>query len=75
MIDSGLGTFLAILILLLLAVFGYYNGFMGLLKFARQRARVGVAVLWPGLLTAFVQLGGAALASAIAILFYFSQAR
>jgi hypothetical protein len=75
MINSGLGTFLAILILLLLAVFGYYNGFMGLLKFARQRGSSALAVLWPGLLTAFVQLAGAAAASGIAILFYFSQAR
>lgn len=75
MINSGLGTFLAILILLLLAVFGYYNGFMGLLKFARRRENTALALLWPGLLTAFVQLAGAIVASGIAILFYFSQAR
>ena len=75
MINSGLGSFLAILILLLLAIFGYYNGFMGLLKFARRRGGAALAALWPGLLTALVQLAGAAVASGIAILFYFSQAR
>ena len=69
MINSGLGTFLAILILLLLAVFGYYNGFMGLLYVARQRGTSALAALWPGLLAAFVQLAGAAVASGIAILF------
>ena len=75
MINSGLGTVLALLILLLLAVFGYYNGFMGLLNFSRRRGQAALAALWPGLLTAFVQLAGAVVASGIAILFYFSQAR
>ena len=74
MINSGLGTFLAILILLLVAAFGYYNGFMALLKFAQRRGNT-TAEYRAVILTGLVQLAGAVAASGIATLFYFSQVR
>lgn len=73
MINSGLGTFLVLLILLLVAVFGYYNGFMALLKLGRGKATLvnQRSIIITGLL----QLAGAIVASGVATLFYFSQVR
>ena len=75
MINSGLGTFLALIILLLLAAFGYYNGFMALLKFSLRRGNATLTGYRSTILTGIVQLVGAVAASGIAILFYFSQVR
>ncbi len=75
MINSGLGTFLALLILLLLAAFGYYNGFLALLKFRLRRGNATLTGYRSTILTGIVQLVGAIAASGIAILFYFSQVR
>lgn len=73
MINSGLGTVLALLVLGLIAIFGYYRGFLALLTrratFSENRTVQGGPALAIGLL----QLAGAIAASAIAILFYLSQ--
>jgi hypothetical protein len=73
MINSGLGAVLALLVLALIAIFGYYRGFMALLTrratLSENRTVQGGAALAIGLL----QLAGAIVASAIAFLFYFSQ--
>ncbi|HEX2915126.1 MAG TPA: hypothetical protein VH186_30315 [Chloroflexia bacterium] len=73
MINSGLGTFLALLLLILLAAFGYYHGFLALLTRKailneQRRVKGGTAIA-----LGFLQLLGAVVASAVAILFYFSQ--
>jgi hypothetical protein len=74
MLNSGLGTTLALLILLLVAIFGYYRSFMTLLTrraiWNENRNVQGIPALALGLL----QLTGAIAASALAVLFYFSQA-
>ncbi|MDB5082924.1 MAG: hypothetical protein JWP00_4848 [Chloroflexi bacterium] len=75
MIDSGLGTFLALLILLLVAAFGYYNGFLALLKYSMRRGNTAVVSHRSTIINGLVQLAGAVVASGIAILFYFSQVR
>ena len=75
MINSGLGTFIAILILLLVAVFGYYNGFMALLKYSMRRGHTTFASQRSMIITGLIQLAGAVVASGVATLFYFSQVR
>ena len=73
MIDSGLATVFVVLILGLTAVFGYYQGFMALIlrnvSFGEGRKATGSSAILLGLL----YLTGAIVASAVAILFYFSQ--
>ncbi len=75
MINSGLGTVLALLALGLVAGFGYYRFFITLLtrraSLSEGRVVRGGAAIAVGL----VQLLGAIAASGVAILFYFSQVK
>ncbi len=75
MINSGLGTLLVLLILLLVAIFGYYRGFMVLLTRRAALTESRVINGWPAVLLGLLQLGAAVAASAVAVLFYFSQVR
>ncbi len=73
MIKSDLGNFFTLLILALIAGFGYYFGFMALalrrVQLSETRRVAGLKAIGLGL----VYLAGAIAASAVAILFYFSQ--
>lgn len=75
MINLGFGTFIALLLLGLVAAFGYYRGFMAILTrkatFTEQRILSG----WQAIVIGLVQFAGAAVASGLAFLLYFSLAR
>jgi hypothetical protein len=72
MINSGFGTFMALLVLGAAAVFGYYRGFMALLTrratLTETRTVTGGGAIALGLFL----LVGAAVASALAFGLYFS---
>jgi hypothetical protein len=74
MLNSGLADSLALLILGLVACFGYYQGFLSLVQSSRARLRnstkrsAGVQAIALSLL----YLVAAITASAVATLFYFS---
>jgi hypothetical protein len=72
-LNSGLVTFFVVLALGLAAMFGYYQGFLALIlrrvSLGEGRRAVGRSALIVGL----IYLAGAIAASAVAILFYFSQ--
>jgi hypothetical protein len=73
MINSGLATFFVVLVLGLVAVFGYYRGFMALVM---RRVALGsgrYALGRSAILLGLIYLAGAIAASAVATLFYFSQ--
>ena len=73
MINSGLATFFVALVLGLVAVFGYYRGFMALVM---RRVVLGSGRYVLGrsaILLGLIYLAGAIAASAVATLFYFSQ--
>jgi hypothetical protein len=72
MIKSDLGNFFALLVLILVAGFGYYQGFIALatrkVLFSETRRAVGL----PAISLALLYLAGAVAASGVAVLFYFS---
>lgn len=75
MINLGFGTFVALLILGLVAGFGYYQGFIAMLTrkatFSDQRTLTG----WAAIALGFLQFAGASVATGLAFLLYFSLAR
>ncbi len=72
MINVELGTFFALLILMIVAGFGYYRAFLTLItrraQLTESRNLSGLAALAVGL----VYLAGAIAVSGVAVLFYFS---
>jgi hypothetical protein len=72
MINVELGTFFALLILLIVAGFGYYRAFLTLItRRARLTETRNLSGL-PALLLGVVYLAGAIAVSGVAVLFYFS---
>ena len=73
MLNSGLATFFVVLVLGLVAVFGYYQGFLALVlrrvSLGEGRSASGRSAILLGL----IYLAGAIAASAVAVLFYFAQ--
>ncbi len=73
MIKLDLAGFFALLVLALVAGFGYYQGFIALVtrraRLTEDRQLIGL----PALGLAFLYLAGAIAVSAVAVLFYFSK--
>ncbi len=72
MIKSDLGNFFALLVLALVAAFGYYQGFITLVTRKVQFSETRRAVGLPAIGLALLYLAGAVAASGVAVLFYFS---
>jgi len=72
-INSGLATFFVILVLGLAAIFGYYQGFLALVLRRVSSGPQNMTTGWAAILLGLLYLSGAMVASAVAILFYFSQ--
>ncbi len=73
MINSGLATIFVVLILGLIACFGYYQGFLALILRQVALGDGRKAAGRPAIMLGLVYLVGAIAASAVAVLFYFSQ--
>lgn len=73
MINFDFGTFAALLILGLLAIFGYYRGFLALITRQTWLSETRLVRGRTALALGLVQIAGAIAASAVAILFFFSQ--
>ena len=71
MMNSGLAKVFVLLIMGLIAAFGYYQGFMALIsRQLNTRRKLGSRKV---ILMSLLYLAGAISASAVAVLFYFSQ--